>query len=226
MGVTDEIARGLLGRLGLGGDSGDKPVEAFSGGERRRIMLARLMARRADCLFLDEPTNDLDIPSREALEDVLAEYEGALFIVSHDRFLLKRLGDRVVAIDGGKLEVIPGDYETYERARHAASPATGNGVARSKREVPAKSSKADAHESKQDEFRRKRDLAAAEKAVADLETARMDLEAQFAAPDVYDDPGNVVKLQKAIEQNRKDSEAAMERGERAMAAAESLPAPV
>jgi len=220
MGVTDEVARGLLGRLGLGGDSGDKPVEAFSGGERRRIMLARLMARRADCLFLDEPTNDLDIPSREALEDVLAEYEGALFIVSHDRFLLKRLGDRVVAIDGGKLEVIPGDYEAYERARHAASPAA-NG-ARSKREVPAKTNKADAHESRQDEFRRKRELAAAEKAVADLETARMDLEAQFAAPDVYDDPASVVNLQRAIEQNRKDSEAAMERWERAMAAAEPV----
>jgi len=155
---------------------------------------------------------------------VLAEYEGALFIVSHDRFLLKRLGDRVVAIDGGGLEVIPGTYEDYERARHAASPAAVNGAARSKREVPAKTNKAGAHDARQDEFRRKRDLAAAEQAVADLETARMDLEAQFAAPDVYDDPANVVKLQKAIEQNRKDSEAAMERWERAMAEVETVSA--
>ena len=226
MGVSDEVARGLLGRLGLGGDSGDKPVEAFSGGERRRIMLARLMARRADCLFLDEPTNDLDIPSREALEDVLAEYAGALFIVSHDRFLLKRLGERVVAIDGGKLEIIPGDYEAYERAHHAAAQAGANGNAgRSKRETPAKPAKNNgSHDARQDELRRKRELAAAEKAVADLETARMDLEAQFAAPDVYEDPANVVKLRKAIEQNRKDSEAAMKRWEQAMAAAERVSA--
>ena len=101
MGVTGEEARSLLGRLNLGGDAVDKSVDAFSGGERRRIMLARLMAQRADCLFLDEPTNDLDIPSREALEDVLASYEGALFVVSHDRYLLKRLAERVVSIRDG-----------------------------------------------------------------------------------------------------------------------------
>lgn len=120
MGVTDEEARGLLGKLNLVGDSGDKPVEAFSGGERRRIMLARLMAQRADCLFLDEPTNDLDIPSREALEDVLASYEGALFVVSHDRYLLKRLAERVVAIRDGAASIVDGDYATYERLQHAA----------------------------------------------------------------------------------------------------------
>ncbi|HEY0613527.1 MAG TPA: ABC-F family ATP-binding cassette domain-containing protein, partial [Candidatus Elarobacter sp.] len=115
LGVNDREARGLLGRLNLGGDSGDKRVEEFSGGERRRIMLARLMAQRADCLFLDEPTNDLDIASREALEDVLAEYDGALFVVSHDRYLLKRLGERVVEIRDGAARVLDVDYEAYER---------------------------------------------------------------------------------------------------------------
>ena len=92
--VLPEEARALLGRLGLGGDAGDKLVGEFSGGERRRIMLARLMARSADCLFLDEPTNDLDIPSREALEDVLASYGGAIVVISHDRYLLRRLRKR------------------------------------------------------------------------------------------------------------------------------------
>ena len=121
MGVTDEEARGLLGRLNLGGDAGDKPVEAFSGGERRRIMLARLMAQRADCLFLDEPTNDLDIASREALEDVLAEYDGALFVVSHDRYLLKRLGERVVAIRDGA------GARDRRRLRHLRAPPARTG---------------------------------------------------------------------------------------------------
>ncbi|HEX3469257.1 MAG TPA: ABC-F family ATP-binding cassette domain-containing protein, partial [Candidatus Elarobacter sp.] len=178
MGVTSEQARGLLGRLNLGGDSGDKPVEAFSGGERRRIMLARLMAQRADCLFLDEPTNDLDIASREALEDVLADYDGALFVVSHDRYLLKRLGERVVAIRDGHAE-IGGDYDTWERRQHEPAPAapTAPGSAASTRGAsqpppdPAARKTADrraAHEAKLDAGRRKRAVADAELRVARL----------------------------------------------------------
>ena len=138
MGVTGEEARSLLGRLNLGGDQVDKPVEAFSGGERRRIMLARLMAQRADCLFLDEPTNDLDIPSREALEDVLAAYDGALFVVSHDRYLLKRLAQRVVAIRDGHANIVDGDYETYEQRMHTLPTAATNGTNGNGSRKPAK----------------------------------------------------------------------------------------
>ncbi|MFN2461478.1 MAG: ABC-F family ATP-binding cassette domain-containing protein, partial [Candidatus Velthaea sp.] len=161
MGVDDETARGLLGRLNLGGDAGDKPVEAFSGGERRRIMLARLMARRADCLFLDEPTNDLDIASREALEEVLAAYGGALFVVSHDRYLLKRLAGRVVAIEGGRATLVDGDYATYERLQHAPGddappPKTAAKAGTAKLERQA------AHEAKADLARRKRAVTDAE----------------------------------------------------------------
>ncbi|MBD5635680.1 MAG: ABC-F family ATP-binding cassette domain-containing protein, partial [Candidatus Eremiobacteraeota bacterium] len=112
--IVPEEGRALLGRLGLGGDAGDKPVEAFSGGERRRIMLARLMARSADCLFLDEPTNDLDIPSREGLEAVLASYGGAMIVVSHDRYLLQRLADKVLWLRGGTATLIDGGYERFE----------------------------------------------------------------------------------------------------------------
>ncbi|GAC1534751.1 MAG: ATP-binding cassette domain-containing protein [Candidatus Velthaea sp.] len=220
MGVTDEEARGLLGRLNLGGDSGDKPVEAFSGGERRRIMLARLMAQRADCLFLDEPTNDLDIPSREALEDVLASYEGALFVVSHDRYLLQRLAERVVAIRDGGMMIVDGDYATYERVQHAAS----NPPAAAKAQVkadPAKSNRQTTHKSKLDVGRRKRAVAEAEKRVANLDAERAELERRFAAPNLYDDPALVVTLQHELDRVRTASEAAMAQWERAIAASES-----
>lgn len=198
MGVTVEQARGLLGRLNLGGDAGDKPVEAFSGGERRRIMLARLMAQRADCLFLDEPTNDLDIPSREALEDVLASYEGALFIVSHDRFLLARLAQRVVALRDGVATLVDGDYATYEKLAHerpaappAAAPVANGAVARA--------GKREAHEARAERARRKRAVGDAEAAVARLETEHAELEQRFAAPDLYDRPDEVVRLQHELE---------------------------
>lgn len=112
--LTPQEARGLLGRMRISGDAADKPVRDFSGGERRRIMLARLMARSADVLLLDEPTNDLDIDSREALECVLADYEGSIVIVSHDRYLLSRLCDRVLWIERGAWGIVDGGYDVYE----------------------------------------------------------------------------------------------------------------
>jgi len=212
MGVTDHEARGLLGRLNLGGDAGDKLVEAFSGGERRRIMLARLMAQRADCLFLDEPTNDLDIASREALEDVLAAYDGALFVISHDRYLLKRLGERVVAIRDGAAIVFQGDYEKYERLQHELH---GGDAARPAQPVrPGNPGRRATHEAKLDAGRRKRALANAEKRVADLDAERAVLEAQFAQTDLYNDPPAVLELNRELERNRRESVAALAEWER------------
>ncbi len=220
LGVTDEEARGLLGRLNLGGDSGDKPVEAFSGGERRRIMLARLMAQRADCLFLDEPTNDLDIPSREALEDVLASYEGALFVVSHDRYLLKRLAERVIAIGDGVATIVDGDYATYERIEHAARKSSPVAKAAAKSETP-KMDRKPSHQTKLDVGRRKRAVSEAEQRVSDLETQRAEIERRFAAPNVYDDPSTVVALQRDLDRIRSESEQAMSVWERAVQALEA-----
>ncbi|MBV9409805.1 MAG: ABC-F family ATP-binding cassette domain-containing protein, partial [Candidatus Eremiobacteraeota bacterium] len=243
MGVDDETARGLLGRLNLGGDAGDKPVEAFSGGERRRIMLARLMAQRADCLFLDEPTNDLDIASREALEDVLASYDGALFVVSHDRYLLKRLGERVVAIRDGTAHVLDADYDTYEHRQHELTAPNGAAVqANTPRQAgtsrqggasrqheltsrhpelvegrtTAKLDRQAAHEAKLASGRRKRAVADAENRVTKLDAERAALEARFAAPDLYDDPQRVVALQHEMERVRAESEAAMAAWEHAV----------
>ncbi len=232
MGVTDEEARGLLGRLNLGGDSGDKRVEAFSGGERRRIMLARLMAQRADCLFLDEPTNDLDIASREALEDVLAEYDGALFVVSHDRYLLKRLGERVVAIRDGTAHIVPGDYETYERHQHAltapaaAKTPAANGATRATPVAAAanaavKPDRQATHDAKVAGQRRKRAVSDAESRVARLDAERKRLEEEFGVSELYDDPQRVVELQHALERSRAEIETAMTAWEAAVAALEA-----
>lgn len=115
--LTPQEARGLLGRMRISGDAADKAVSAFSGGERRRIMLAKLMARAADILLLDEPTNDLDIDSREALESVLCDYEGTIVVVSHDRYLLSRLCDRVLWLERGEWGLIDGGYDVYEVAQ-------------------------------------------------------------------------------------------------------------
>jgi ATPase subunit of ABC transporter with duplicated ATPase domains len=218
LGVTPELARALLGRLNLGGASGDKLVENFSGGERRRIMLARLMAQRADCLFLDEPTNDLDIAGREAVEDVLADYGGALLVVSHDRYLLKRLAKRVIAIGDGSAALLDGDYETFERRAHEQNLAPER--ERSAQAVAGERRRESAHEAKLEAGRRTRAVEAAERRVADLDRQRAEIELLFTQPELYDDPATIVELQRDLERVRAESERAFEAWETAVRAAE------
>jgi len=209
--VLEEEARSLLGRLGLGGDAGDKPVEAFSGGERRRIMLARLMARSADLLFLDEPTNDLDIPSREALESVLASYGGAMVIVSHDRYLLRRLAQRVLWLHDGNAVVFEGDYERFEAMQRTGevAPAVPRPKAPAKSPTPA----ALEREARLERERRERELQSAEREVARLDAERARLEREFAAPDIYEDRARVTALERELEAARLALDSAFARWE-------------
>ncbi len=99
----------------------EMPMSRFSGGERARAMIARLMLAVADVLLLDEPTNDLDIPTLEVLEDSLLEFPGAIVLVSHDRYLLDRVSTVVVALDGAGGETFA-DYSQWESSR-SESPA-------------------------------------------------------------------------------------------------------
>jgi ABC transport system ATP-binding/permease protein len=107
------------------------PVARLSGGERARVHLARLMLEPADLLLLDEPTNDLDIPTLEVLEEALAEFPGAVVLVTHDRFLLDRVATAVLALDGAGGAAWFADSAQWEAARReAARPARAAVVAR------------------------------------------------------------------------------------------------
>src|SRR5262245_43506022 len=99
------------------------PVGRLSGGEQARILIARLMREPADLLILDEPTNDLDIPTLEVLEDGLAEFDGALVLVTHDRFMLERVSTMILALDGEGGTATFADYAQWQTARTAAAPA-------------------------------------------------------------------------------------------------------
>jgi ATP-binding cassette subfamily F protein 3 len=116
-GLTPNKARALLGRFLFSGEEAEKPLDGLSGGERRRLSLAILVASGANVLILDEPTNHLDIESREALEDALLAFEGTLLLVSHDRALLEAVGTRTVAVDDGKLRSYEGGWQEYLRVR-------------------------------------------------------------------------------------------------------------
>jgi ATP-binding cassette subfamily F protein 3 len=127
-GLTPGKARALLGRFLFSGDEAEKPLEGLSGGERRRLSLAILVASGANVLILDEPTNHLDIESREALEDALQAYEGSLLLVSHDRALLEAVGTRTVAVQDGSLRSYEGGWQEYLRVREEKRLAERAGV--------------------------------------------------------------------------------------------------
>jgi ATP-binding cassette subfamily F protein 3 len=116
-GLSPNKARALLGRFLFSGREAEKPIAGLSGGERRRVSLAVLVAGGANVLILDEPTNHLDLESREALEDALREFEGAVLLVSHDRALLDAVGTRTIAIERGTLRSYEGGWAEYQRIR-------------------------------------------------------------------------------------------------------------
>jgi len=97
------------------GEQLNQPVSNLSGGERARVLIAKLMLQPADVLLLDEPTNDLDIPTLEILEDNLLDFEGALVLVTHDRYLLNRVASTVLGLDGNGRIAQFADFSQWEQ---------------------------------------------------------------------------------------------------------------
>lgn len=124
--LGEEAARTLLGRFLFTGDDVFKPVSALSGGERSRLALCRLTLERANFLILDEPTNHLDIGAREALEEVLDGYDGTMLFVSHDRYFIDRIANRIWNIEDGDIATYLGNYSDMLRHREARATTTSN----------------------------------------------------------------------------------------------------
>ena len=106
----------------------DAPIGSLSGGERSRLLLAREFAREANLLVLDEPTNDLDLETLDLLQEVIADYEGTVLLVSHDRDFLDRTVTITLGLDGsGKVDIVAGGYDDWEKRRKSPTPAHGKG---------------------------------------------------------------------------------------------------
>jgi ATP-binding cassette subfamily F protein 3 len=116
-GLDAPEARDLLGAFLFSGNEVFKKVSYLSGGEKNRLSLAEIVASGGNLLLLDEPTNNLDIPALEALEDTLLEYQGTLFLISHDRYFLRKLATRVIELEKGKLVNYFGGYDYYRAHR-------------------------------------------------------------------------------------------------------------
>ena len=109
--------RSLLGSFGLTNDSVFKEVSQISGGEKARLALALMIIKPSNLLILDEPTNHLDIPSKQMLEQALSNYNGTALIVSHDRYFISKVANKIVEIRDGQLIKYEGDYEYYKEKK-------------------------------------------------------------------------------------------------------------
>ena len=119
--LSPEDARTYLGSFLFSGDDVYKTVSVLSGGERTRLALARLLLEEPNFLVLDEPTTHLDISSREALEQVLLQYEGALLFVSHDRALISLLATRLLVVEEGRMGLFNGTFEEWAKTREESA---------------------------------------------------------------------------------------------------------
>jgi ATP-binding cassette subfamily F protein uup len=168
------------------------PVKSLSGGERNRLLLARLFAKPANCLVLDEPTNDLDIDTLELLEELLAEYSGTVFLVSHDRTFLDNVVTEVIVSEGqGMWREYVGGYSDWERVKGEAAKAPAAGVAPAVKTSSPKTT--DMSSSAQNasgkkvklSYKEQRELEELPQLIASLEDEQSAITAQLNAPDFY-----------------------------------------
>ncbi|MBI5367680.1 MAG: ABC-F family ATP-binding cassette domain-containing protein [Planctomycetes bacterium] len=174
--------RSYLARFLFRGDDVDRVIGTLSGGEQSRVVLAKLILGRANCLVLDEPTNHLDIPSKEALEEALLDYDGAVLVVSHDRYFLDRVVTRILAFAGDRLAEYRGAYSDYKeavaaRAAAAAEAAAAAVAAGGGKERPVSESSLSWEEQKKERNR----LAKAKRRVTEIEEEVAKLEGKIAA---------------------------------------------
>ena len=179
--MTETQVRNALAVFLFKGEDVFKPVGALSGGERARVLLLKLMLSKANFLLLDEPTNHLDIGSCEALEDALSGYDGTLFVVSHERYLINKLAGKVYALTPQGAELYRGNYDYYLEKRQAE-------LEKEEQKVPPKVNLYKQRKERESELRRMRTaLKKLEAEIEENDAKRGELEERLNDPDVAAD---------------------------------------
>ncbi|TAL72452.1 MAG: ATP-binding cassette domain-containing protein [Rhodanobacter sp.] len=188
-GVADQALRDFLGGWNFTGDRAFEPVDGFSGGERARLALALIAWNKPNLLVLDEPTNHLDLDMREALADALADFDGALVLVAHDRHLLGLVCDSFWRVAGGKVETFDGDLDDYARWLHAHNNAAKRGEEKTETVVVSAADRRRAAAAQRDSERATRQrVKKVETRVAAIDAELATLDAKLADPETYNGP--------------------------------------
>ena len=177
------------------------PVSSLSGGERNRLLLAKLFTRPANILVLDEPTNDLDIDTQELLEDLLRDYAGTVFLVSHDRAFLDNVVTQSIVFEGeGRLKEYIGGYQDYLDAKNREQAFQAALPTKSAAEDTSAKSKPKSNRTVKLSYKEQRELDALPDQIAALEAEQAALAAQLSNPDIFRDYEKAAALQQRAEE--------------------------
>ncbi len=218
--LTETELRTALAAFLFFADDLAKPCRVLSGGEKARLGLLKILLSRPNLLLLDEPTNHLDIAGREALEQALQNYDGAILAISHDRYFINALAERVVVLEQGGLTEYCGGWEYYlEKRQQLAAGLAGLNIAPATATAPASATAAKKTAGREDYQARKEQAAnlrrlqnrlqKLENAIAEGEAEKAELENQLAAPELASDYQQAAALHSQLQQVQQRLEEAM-----------------
>lgn len=225
--------RDVLGIFQFRGEDVFKKIKVLSGGEKARVSLAKILLSPVNFLIMDEPTNHLDKTSREALEQALFHYDGTLLLISHDRYFLDKLVNRVVELRNGQITEYDGNYSYYLEKRIIPRVPVEQEIAKPQLELPAvptfkktkeqKRLEAEARQAiSKDLNRLKKEVADCEDKINHLEFVKKNLESQMAQPETYQDSRLAVSLQKEYAVVKRDLQTISIKWEQAQIALDEL----
>lgn len=180
--------RGVLALFLLTGDDVFQPIHTLSGGEKGRVSLAKLMLRHDNFLLMDEPTNHLDMDSREVLEGALEDFDGTILTVSHDRYFINRVANRVIELNPDGAREYIGNYDDYLEKKRLEEAGIEEEVYSGKTKTQIDKEKRRARFLKESAKALRQKLNDAEKRIQETENAIAELEAQMGDPETYKDP--------------------------------------
>ncbi|WP_294350354.1 ABC-F family ATP-binding cassette domain-containing protein [uncultured Clostridium sp.] len=202
--LTTSKLRGVLGSFLFTGDDVFKTIDKLSGGEKCRINLLKLMLSKSNLLLLDEPTNHLDIMSREALEDAILSYDGTLIVISHDRYFLNKVINRIIELKEDGLSEYLGNYSYYvEKKLNPQRFETLEEIAGGKTKTQIKEDKKKKREALKEEKAKKLRLKKVEEDINKSETKLLELQESQCLEEVYSNPIESERVNKEIKEVEK-----------------------
>lgn len=221
--ATQTEIRNILGAFLFSGDDVFKSISSLSGGEKSRVSLAKLMLSEANVLLMDEPTNHLDISTKEVLEDALSQYQGTLLVISHDRYFLNKVANKIFKMEQGGIEQYLGNYQYYvEKMQQQELIEEAQRVQPILNKTQQKQERKKQRENRQLIKKQQKKVKDLENASAKLEEKIVEYEEIMCKPNFYGDNEKALEITREYEEMKKQSKDIMNQWEEEMILLEEM----